>query len=82
MSATVLNSQLYVTTQTKRECDAAALLHGLPAGDHFAEMILRRHLDGMPEIAELQTEINAAARKARKAWEAKHVQTQTEDNGR
>lgn len=67
----ILNSEIYVSTGTKRDCETAAQLLGLPSGDHYAEAILRRELDAIPDVSELQREISNAIVTARKRYFSK-----------
>jgi hypothetical protein len=68
-----LSAEIYVTPGTKRDCETAAQLLGMPSGDHYAEHVIRQSLEfKMPEIAELQRAIGKAIREAKEAWQAKY----------
>lgn len=77
-----LSAELYVSPGTLRDCATAAHLLGLASGDQYAETVLRRELDSIPEIAALGRAIGAAIRDARAKWEDKHKPQPSEDNGR
>lgn len=78
-----LSVEIYVSPGTARDCATAAQLLGLASGDHYAEAVLRKALEEVPEIAALSRAIAAAVRDARAKWAEKHpVSPSPEANAR